>query len=70
VAKHDVTFTIPEQPLGKKDVEFQVKYGGQAWGRFRLSKGTVAWVPKNGQKGHKMSWTQFGQLMEQHGERE
>jgi hypothetical protein len=70
VAKHDVTFSIPGQELGKVGVAFQVKFDGQALGRVRLSKGGVVWVRKNGQKGRRMSWTQFRQLMEKNGERE
>lgn len=45
--KHDVEFSIPKRELGKADIEFSVKRGGQKFGTLKVSKGSVVWVPKN-----------------------
>ncbi|MHB1158102.1 MAG: hypothetical protein ACYC26_14850 [Phycisphaerales bacterium] len=56
MAKHDVTFVIPERQLGKADIEFSIKRDGKAWGRLKVSNGTVVWVPKDNTYGFKMNW--------------
>ena len=70
MAQHDVSFTIPERPVGNADIEFRVKRDGKAVGTLRVSKGTLVWLPKHARKGFKLNWLQFSQLMEQHGESE
>ena len=54
MAQHDVTFTIPERPLGKADLEFKVKSDGDMVGRLKVSNGTIVWVPKNATYGFKL----------------
>jgi len=67
MAQHEVKFTVPERPLGKADVEFSIKRDGEALGRFKVSNGTVVWVPKNKKYGFKLGWVKFDQLMQQRG---
>ncbi len=70
MAKHDVSFTVPERALGKADLEFKIKRDGEMIGRLKVSNGTLVWVPKNGQYGYKMTWGRFDQLMQAHGHNE
>lgn len=68
MADHDVYFSIPERELGKADVEFRVKRNGQAFGRLRVSVGSLVWVPANKKYGHKLGWKEFDQLAQECGE--
>ena len=67
MAQHEVKFTVPERPLGKADVEFSVKRDGDAFGRLKVSNGTIVWVPKNKTYGLRLGWVRFHELMRQHG---
>jgi hypothetical protein len=67
MAKHEVMFSIPERQLGKADVEFSIKRDGKAFGRLKVSNGTIVWVPKDQTYGYKMTWVEFDQLMNNHG---
>ena len=52
MAKHAVSFNIPQRDLGKADVEFQVKYGWDGirhaycfkWLYSRVPKRNFIWV--------------------------
>ncbi len=70
MAKHDVSFVVPERPLGKADVEFSVKKDSQVLGKLKISNGTVVWVPKNMQYGYKVNWSKFDEIMQSNGTRE
>lgn len=65
MAKHDVSFNIPQRALGKADVEFQVKRDGNILGTLTVSNGSIVWFPKGTTYGYKMGWTQFDKLMQQ-----
>jgi hypothetical protein len=67
MADHDVSFTIPERELGKADIEFKVKRGGKAFGRLRVSEGSLVWVPMNKHYGYKLAWTVFDDLAQKNG---
>lgn len=68
MAKHTVTFNLPERELGKADAEFLVKRDGKAFGSLRISNGSPVWVPKNKQYGFKLGWVKFSELAEANGE--
>lgn len=68
MADHDVTFTIPERELGKADIQFKVKRNGKAFGRLRISEGSLVWVPMNKQYGYKLRWSAFDELAQKNGE--
>jgi hypothetical protein len=70
MADHDVYFSIPERELGRADVEFRVKRDGGAFGRLRVSAGSLVWVPVNKQYGYKLGWKQLDKLAQEHGEEE
>jgi len=38
---HDVEFSIPNRPLGRADVDFQVWRDGGMLGSLKVSKGTL-----------------------------
>jgi hypothetical protein len=69
-AKRDVSFTTPERQLGKADVGFAVKRDGKAFGRLRISNGTVVWVPKDRTYGLKVDWAKFDEYTQQNGKPE
>jgi hypothetical protein len=70
MAQHDVSFTVPERPLGKADLEFRVKRDGEVLGRLKISNGTIVWVPKSAQYGYKLGWVRFDEFMQVNGKHE
>jgi hypothetical protein len=65
MAKHDVSFSIPERSLGKADVEFVVKADGAVFGTLAVSNGTLVWFPKGTTYGLKVGWKKFEDLMKE-----
>jgi hypothetical protein len=70
MAQHQVKFSVPERPLGKADVEFDIKRDSEALGRLKVSNGTIVWVPRNMTYGYKLNWVKFDELMRERGKRE
>ena len=70
MAKHDVSFTLPERSLGKADIELKVKRDGEILGRLKISNGTLVWVQKNAKYGFKVDWVKFDQFMSENGKHE
>jgi hypothetical protein len=62
---HKVTFSLPTRELGSADIVVQVKRGGNTmFGTLRVSKGGIAWFPKNTKtKGWHHGWSKFAQRM-------
>ncbi len=69
MAKHDVSFNIPQRALGKADVEFQVKRDGAVLGTLAVSNGSIVWFPKGTSYGYKMGWAKFDELMQKEASR-
>ncbi|MEP6990617.1 MAG: hypothetical protein ABJA80_06770 [bacterium] len=63
MAKHDVSFSIPQRALGKADVTFHVKRDGSAHGTLEDSNGSVVWFPKGTTYGLKVGWKKFEDIM-------
>jgi hypothetical protein len=63
MAKHNVSFSIPQRDLGRADVEFLVKQDGTVLGTLAVSNGSLVWFPKGTSYGCKMGWTRFDQNM-------
>ena len=59
MADHDVYFTIPERKLKKADVEFRIKRKGKAFGRLKVSEGSIDWQPANKQRSCRVYWNEF-----------
>ena len=65
MAKHHVTFTLPERPLGKVDAEFIIEKDDKPFGTLKLSSGGPEWVPTRLRKScGKMSWSRLAKLIE------
>lgn len=64
MAKHDVSFSIPQRSLGKADVEFVIKRDGAVLGTLAVSNGSVVWFPKGTTYGLKVGWKKFGEMMQ------
>lgn len=63
MAKHDVSFNIPQRKLGKADVEFEVKQDDFVLGTLAVSNGSIVWWPKKTSYGFKMAWGKFDRTM-------
>ena len=69
MAKHDVSFNIPQRALGKADVEFLVKRDGSVLGTLAVSNGSAVWFPKGTTYGLKVGWVKFDQIMRKYATR-
>ena len=67
MAQHDVKFMVPERSLGKSDLIFRVWKNGTRFGRLKVSKGAVVWMPRNGKVGYKISWRRFDSVLQETG---
>ena len=65
MAKHDVSFNIPQRALGKADVEFLVKRDSAVLGTLAVSNGSVVWFPKGTTYGLKVGWKKFNDMMQE-----
>lgn len=70
MARHDVTFMVPERSLGKADLVFRVKGNGSRFGRLKVSMGAIVWMPKNGKVGYRVGWNAFDKVMQERGRKE
>jgi phage pi2 protein 07 len=68
MADHDVFFTIPERELGRAEIEFKVKRDNKAFGRLRVSNGSMVWIPADRKLGYKLKWREFADFAEKEGE--
>jgi len=65
---HTVRFELPSRELGNANIEFLVYKDGEVFGRLLVSKGAVVWREKGKSKrGKKLGWSDFAELMTQHG---
>lgn len=68
MAQHDVTFSISNKLVQRKDVEFEIKKDGLKLGTLLISKGNIEWVPSgNHVNKSRMSWGKFAELMASQG---
>lgn len=65
MAKHDVSFNIPQRSLGKADVEFLVKRDKAVLGKLAISNGSIVWFPKGTTYGLKVDWMKFNTMMQE-----
>jgi hypothetical protein len=70
MATHDVSFEIPSRELGKAYVEFTVKRNKEKLGRLQVSNGSIVWIPRDKKTyGRRLGWSDFDELMTQHGKK-
>ncbi len=67
--RHTTKIQIPVLTIGKEDVVFSVRKNGNLFGRLKISKGTVVWLPTNKRKAFRLNWEQFARLAKEHGTR-
>jgi len=67
MAQHQVRFTVPERPVGNSDIEFSITRDGAKFGKLRVSKGAIVWIPVNKTYGHKLGWAKFAELAVENG---
>ena len=67
--EHSVDFAIRKRALriGRADVQFTVKYGESVLGHCLISKGAIVWVLHGQQKGYRLSWKAFDEVMQKKG---
>ena len=70
MAKHRVTFTLPERTLGNSDIEFTVQSDDARLGILKVSKGALLWRPANKKRGYVVGWDAFDRLAREYGRRE
>lgn len=70
MARHDVSFTIPERRLGNSDIEFTVYSDDVRLGVLKVSKGALVWRSANKKRSHMLAWDAFDRLAREHGRRE
>jgi hypothetical protein len=64
---HDIDVTIPAQTVLNKDMEISVRSDGRLFGRVRVSRGSIDWLPANSPISRRMSWERFAEIMERDG---
>ncbi|CAG0955659.1 hypothetical protein BURK1_00436 [Burkholderiales bacterium] len=68
MARHDVSFAIPQKFVLSKDVEFNVRSNEAKLGTLLISKGNIEWVPaSNTVRKYRLTWEAFADFMESKG---
>jgi hypothetical protein len=65
MAKHDVSFNVPQRRLGKTNIDFVIKIDGDLSGKLAISNGSIVWFPKGTKNGLKMGWKKFDEVMQE-----
>jgi len=66
MAKHKVTFSLPERQLANEDVIFHVYEDNSKFGRLRISKGAIEWLPRGHKRPYKMGWKRFEKVIKEY----
>jgi len=45
MARHEISFEIPQKALLSKDAKFDAKSDGRKLGTLLISKGNIEWIP-------------------------
>ena len=64
---HEINVTVPAQSIRNADMEIVIDADGRRFGRVRISKGSIDWVPANSPVTRRVTWERFAQLMEDNG---
>jgi hypothetical protein len=66
--RHEVGLHIPANIwLAKLDIEIPVRSDGVYLGRLHISQGSVDWIAGRQQRGRRLSWERFAELMDVEG---
>jgi len=71
MASHEVSLNISQPvPIGNVDIEIAVRRDGKAFGKVKISKGTIDWMPANKSKtAYYLDWAEFAKFMAETGHR-
>jgi len=64
---YDVSFIVPERPVGRKDIEFHIKKDGAMLGTLKVSQGLIVWRPRDSHYGYGLGWQKLDELAKAHG---
>jgi hypothetical protein len=64
---HEVRLSMPTREIGRADVRFQIRRNDQLLGTLAISNGSLVWFPRDTTYGHKMSWSEFDEVMRKSG---
>lgn len=64
---HDIDVTLPAATVKNKDLEVTIRADGRIFGRVRISRGSIDWVPANSDLPRRMSWERFAEVMDELG---
>jgi hypothetical protein len=69
MASHEVSLNISQPvPIGNVDIEIAVRRDGKAFGKVKISKGTIDWMPANKSKtAYYLDWAEFAKFMAEAG---
>ena len=66
MAEHVVTFTVPQRPLERRDIEFDVRADGEMLGTLKVSRGGMVWRPRDHTYGYYLSWEKLDEVITKH----
>lgn len=66
---YEATVRVPDRPVGHKDIVFKIRRDDSAFGRLKVSKGGVVWLPGNKSRGYRLSWAKLDELAREYGRR-
>ena len=70
MAAHSVKMRIEHAlTVGNLGVEFEVRHGGKLLGKLEVTQSTIEWTPAKARNPRKVSWQEFGDWMEDRGNR-
>ena len=69
MATHDVSLNITKPiPVGNVDIEVPVRRNGRAFGKVKISRGAIDWMPANKSKtAYYLDWSEFAKVMAEYG---
>lgn len=67
---HQVTFNVPDYPVSRSDIEFDIKRDGAMFGTLKVSKGGIVWRPRDNRYGYILSWDKIDCIAETGGRKE
>jgi hypothetical protein len=69
MATHEVSLNIARPiPIGSVDIEIPVRRNGRAFGKVKISRGAIDWMPANKSKtAFYLDWNEFAKFMAEKG---
>jgi hypothetical protein len=69
MANHEVSLNISRPiPVGNVDIEVVVRRNGRAFGKVKVSRGSIDWLPaQKSRRGYWLDWSEFAKFIAEHG---